>query len=74
MRGLRDFKVPNFKFPKFKMKELSEIDEVKLDYEKIQKAHEEESKKELKNYTPLMKQCKRCFIKLQKNMLIRSLF
>ncbi len=52
MRGLRDFKVPNFKFPKFKMKELSEIDEVKLDYEKIQKAHEEESKKELKNYTP----------------------
>ncbi len=52
MRGLRDFKVPNFKFPKFKMKELSEIDEVKLDYEAIQKAHEEENKKEVKNYTP----------------------
>ena len=24
MRGLRDFKVPDFKFPKFKMKDISE--------------------------------------------------
>ncbi len=52
MRGLRDFKVPNFKFPKFKMKELSQIDEVNVDYEAIKKAHEEETKKEIKNYTP----------------------
>ena len=40
MRGLRDFKVPNFKFPKFKIKELSEIDEVKVDYDEIKKTQE----------------------------------
>ena len=52
MRGLRDFKVPNFKFPKFKMKELSEIDEVKVDYDAIKKAQENQKKKEVQNYTP----------------------
>ena len=50
MRILKDFKVPNFKFPKFKMKELSEIDEVKVDYETIKKAEENKNKKEVKNY------------------------
>ncbi len=51
MRGLRDFKVPNFKFPKFKMKELSEIDEVKVNYEEaLKNAKENEQKKETKNY------------------------
>lgn len=44
-----DFKVPNFKFPKFKMKEVSEIEEVNVDYEKAQEAMA--SKKEHKNYT-----------------------
>ena len=44
MRILKDFKVPNFKFPKFKMKELSEIDEVKVDYETIKKAEENKNK------------------------------
>ena len=38
MRGLRDFKVPDFKFQKFKMKEMPEIEEVKLEYEAIKKA------------------------------------
>ena len=52
MRGLGDFKVPNFKFPKFKMKELSQIDEVNLDYDSIQKVQEGSSKKQEKNYTP----------------------
>ena len=46
MRGLGDFKVPNFKFPKFKMKELSQIDEVNLDYDSIQKVQEGSSKKQ----------------------------
>ena len=32
MRILKDFKIPNFKFPKLKMKELSEIEELKVDY------------------------------------------
>ena len=32
MRGLRDFKVPDFKFPKFKMKDISEIEEMNIKY------------------------------------------
>lgn len=50
MRGLRDFKVPDFKFPKLKMKNIPEIDEVKVDYETIQKVQENQKKKEYKNY------------------------
>ena len=50
MRILKDFKVPNFKFPKFHMKEMSEIDEVKVDYEKLKKAEENKVKKNKKNY------------------------
>ena len=50
MRILKDFKVPNFKFPKFHMKELDEIDEVKVDYEKVKKAEENQKKKRTKNY------------------------
>ena len=50
MRILKDFKVPNFKFPKFHMKEMSEIDEVKVDYEKLKKAEENKTKKNKKNY------------------------
>ncbi len=50
MRILKDFKVPNFKFPKFKMKGLSEIDEVNVDYEELKKAQQNIEKKEIKNY------------------------
>ncbi len=50
MRILPDFKLPDFKFPKFKMKGLSEIDEVKVDYEAVTKAHENQKKREHKNY------------------------
>ena len=50
MRGLRDFKVPNFKFPKIKMKDMPTIDEVKVDYEALQKAQENQKKKDNKNY------------------------
>lgn len=37
MRILKDFKVPNFKFEKIKMKDIENIEEVKVDYEKLQK-------------------------------------
>ena len=37
MRILRDFKVPNFKFKKIKMKDVENIEEVKVDYERLQK-------------------------------------
>ena len=50
MRGLRDFKVPDFKFPKLKMKDMPEIEEVKVDYEAIQKAQENQKKKQVKYY------------------------
>ena len=50
MRILKDFKVPNFKFPKFHLKELDEIDEVKVDYDKVKKAEEKKKKKRTKNY------------------------
>ena len=50
MRILKDFKVPDFKFPKFKMKGLSEIDEVNVDYDKVKKAEENQNKKNKKNY------------------------
>ena len=50
MRGLKDFKVPDFKFPKLKMKDIPEIDEVKVDYEALQKAQENQKKREAKNY------------------------
>ena len=50
MRILKDFKIPNFKFPKFKMKELSEIDEMNVDYEKVKQVQENKDRKNVKNY------------------------
>ena len=50
MRILKDFKIPDFKFPKFNMKEVSEIDEVKVDIDKLKKAEESQKKKDKKNY------------------------
>lgn len=50
MRGLSNFKVPNFKFPKLKMKNISEIDEVNMSYEEIEKAKENQKKRDNKNY------------------------
>lgn len=37
MRILKDFKVPNFKFRKIKMKDVEELEEVKVDYEELKK-------------------------------------
>lgn len=37
MRILKDFKIPNFKFDKIKMKDVENIEEVKVDYERLQK-------------------------------------
>ena len=50
MRILKDFKVPDFKFPKFKMSGLSDIEEMNIDYEKIKKNEEIKSKKGSKQY------------------------
>ncbi len=48
MRILREFKIPDFKFPKIKMKGIENIEEVNVDYEKIKK--QEENKKSQKTY------------------------
>ncbi len=50
MRILKDFKVPDFKFPKFKMKGLSNIEEMKVDYDSIKKEQETKNKKSSKLY------------------------
>ncbi len=50
MRILKDFKVPNFKFPKIKMKNIENIEEVKVDYEKLKKEQEGMQKGKNKNY------------------------
>lgn len=50
MRILRDFKVPDFKFPKFKMDGLSNIEEMNVDYESIQEQQEGKTKKNSKIY------------------------
>lgn len=49
MRILRDFNIPDFKFPKLKMKNVENIDEVKVDYEALKKAQNKEKGKN-KNY------------------------
>ena len=51
MRILRDFKVPDFKFPKFKMESLEKIEEVQVQYDP-EKHIEEQAKKNKKNYEP----------------------
>ncbi len=49
MRILKDFKIPNFKFPKMKMDGVENIEEVKIDYEKAKK-ETEQKKVDKKNY------------------------
>ena len=46
MRILKDIKIPNFKFPKFKMKNVEDIEEVNVDYEELKRKHAEEKAKQ----------------------------
>jgi len=50
MRILNDFKVPNFKFKKIKMKDIENIEEVKVDYEKMQKKQVITEKRKQRGY------------------------
>ena len=45
MRILRDFKIPNFKFKKIKMNDIPDIDNVKIDYEKLKETETKKNKK-----------------------------
>lgn len=44
MRILKDFKVPNFKFKKIKMKNVEELEEVKINYEELKKDSKDKNK------------------------------
>lgn len=50
MRILNDFKIPNFKFKKIKMKDVENIEEVKVDYERLQKKQAIAQKRKQKGY------------------------
>ena len=50
MRILKDFKIPNFKFKKIKMKDVENIEEVKVDYERLQKKQAIAQKRKQKGY------------------------
>ena len=49
MRILKDFKIPNFKFPKFKMEGLEKIDEMNVEYDPNKQV---EVKRDKRNYEP----------------------
>lgn len=49
MRILKDFKIPNFKFPKFKMEGIEKIDEMNVEYDPNKQV---EVKKDKRNYEP----------------------
>jgi len=50
MRMLNDFKIPKFKFKKIKMKNIENIEEVKVDYEELKNKQETLSKEKNKVY------------------------
>lgn len=50
MRILKDFKIPKFKFRKIKMKNVENIEEVKVDYEELKKKQESSSNEKNKIY------------------------
>ncbi|MGN1326731.1 MAG: AMP-binding protein, partial [Clostridia bacterium] len=66
MRILRDFKIPDFKFKKIKMNNIPDVDNVKIDYEKIKEAEEKKSKKHQPYEATNYKTIKEVFIRSMK--------
>ena len=50
MRILKDFKIPNFKFKKIQMKDVENIEEVKVDYERLQRKQVIAQKRKQRGY------------------------
>ena len=67
MRILRDFKIPDFKFKKIEMNDIPEIDNVKVDYEKVKEAEEKKNKKHKPYPATDYKTVKEIFIHSMKN-------
>lgn len=63
MRILKDFNIPDFKFPKFKMKNVENIDEVKVDYEAIKRKQNEEKEKSKYHEQTHYKSIKEIFVR-----------
>lgn len=63
MRILKDFNIPDFKFPKLKMKNVENIDEVKVDYEALAKKQKEEKGKNKYHEQTHYKTIKEIFIR-----------
>lgn len=61
MRILKDFKVPNFKFKKIKMKNIEDIEEVKVDYKKIKEQENKKQEKDIKYIKTSYKTIKEIF-------------
>ena len=49
MRILKDFKIPNLRFPKLKMKNVENIEEVNVDYEELKKKQQENNQVDKKH-------------------------
>ena len=63
MRILKDIKIPNFKFPKLKMKNIENIEEVNVDYEELKRKHNEEKVKNRYHEQTNYKTIKEIFIR-----------
>ena len=63
MRIIRDFKMPNLKFKKIEMNDIPNMEDVKVDYEKVKEAEEKK-----KNNLPTYNEAREKEIK-SKNML-----
>ena len=63
MRILKDIKIPDFKFPKFKMKNVENIEEVNVDYEELKRKQAEEKVKDNYHEQTHYKTIKEIFIR-----------
>lgn len=67
MRILRDFKIPNFKFNKIKMNDIPDVENVKIDYEKVKEAENKKNKKHQPYPSTEYKTVKEIFIHSMEN-------
>ena len=66
MRILRDFKIPDFKFKKIEMNDIPDVENVKVDYEKIKEEQEKKNKKHQPYPATNYKTIKEIFIRSMK--------
>ena len=72
MRILKDFKIPNFKFPKLKMKNVENIEEVKVNYEELAKNQNIDKKKHKEYEQSNYKTIKEVFLRSQEEFADRT--